>query len=187
VNEYHLLEIILVGLVLSADSFSAALAMGHRPFSNKEALHFALSSGGAEALVALIGATAGGQIISRFQTIDHWIAFGLLALVALHMGYEGIRDLISKEIKEEQLNFHSFKKVLLVSFATSLDAFGVGIGLGISHKPLVPFIISIGFWAFTTTILGLYLAKKLSKKFGPVMSLVGAAILGMMAFQMLKI
>jgi putative Mn2+ efflux pump MntP len=63
----------------------------------------------------------------------------------------------------------------------------VGIGLGISNKPMAPFIISIGFWAFTTTILGLHLAKKLSAKFGPVMNLVGAAVLGVMAFQMLKI
>ena len=182
-----LLEVIVVGLVLSADSFSAAVAMGHRPFSNKDAYRFAFSSGTAEALVALIGALAGQQVIARFEAIDHWIAFTLLMAVALHMAYEGFSDLISKEVKEEKLEFHSFAKILLVSFATSLDAFGVGIGLGISDKPLAPFIISIGFWAFTTTLLGLHLARRLSRKFGPIMNLVGATVLGIMAFQMLKI
>ncbi len=180
-------EIIIVGLVLSADSFSAAVAMGHRPFSEKDAYRFAFASGGAEALMTLIGALAGSLVISKFSAIDHWIGFILLGGVALHMLYEGIVDLKSKEIKEEKLEFHSFKKVLVVSFATSLDAFGVGIGLGISQKPIVPFIISIAFWAFSTTIIGLHLAQKLSQKFGPIMNIVGSIVLGVLAFQVLKI
>lgn len=186
-NLNYMLEVLVVGLILSADSFSAAVAMGHRPFSEKDAFKFALSSGSAEALVTLIGALAGSQIISRFKAIDHWIAFGLLAAVAAHMAYEGVVDLLNKEAKEEKLDFHSFTKVLIVSFATSLDAFGVGIGLGISNKPLTPFIISIGLWAFATTLIGLHLAKRLSSKFGPIMNLVGACVLAIMAFQMLKI
>lgn len=184
-------EVITVGLILSADSFSAAIAMGLRPFTRKDAIKFAISSGGAEALVALFGALAGTYIISRFAAIDHWIAFLLLGAVALHMGYEGLIHLIHKNNEEKKVepktDFHSFGKILLVSLATSLDAFGVGIGLGIAHKPIVPFIISIGIWAFVSTIAGLYLARKLSSKFGPIMNLVGAVVLGFMAFQMLKI
>lgn len=180
-------EIIAVGLVLSADSFSAAVAMGLRPFSKKDAIKFALSSGGAEALVTLVGAMAGLHLISKIKSFDHWIAFGLLMAVAIHMAYEGLCDLMSKEIKTEKLDFHSFTKVLIVSFATSLDAFGVGIGFGVAHKPIVPYIISIGIFAFISTIAGLYLARKLSKRFGPIVSLVGAVILIVMAFEMLKI
>ena len=93
-------EVLLVGLILSADSFSAAVAMGLRPFSRKDALKFAASSGAAEALVALIGAMAGTHVIAKFSAIDHWIAFILLGLVALHMEYEGIHDLLSKKVKE---------------------------------------------------------------------------------------
>lgn len=186
-NLQYLLEVSVVGLILSADSFSAAVAMGHRPFSGRDAFRFAFSSGSAEALVTLVGALAGSQVIKRFEAIDHWVAFGLLAAVASHMAYEGIRDLLSKETKEETLDFHSFTKILIVSFATSLDAFGVGIGLGIANKPLAPYIISIGLWAFATTLIGLHLAKRLSNKFGPIMNLVGATVLGIMAFQMLKI
>ncbi len=180
-------EIIVVGLVLSADSFSAAVAMGHRPFSKTDAYRFAIASGGAEAIMALSGAVAGTFVISRFSAIDHWIAFVLLGGVALHMGYEGIKDLMNKSVKVEQLNFHSFKKVLLVSFATSLDAFGVGIGLGLAKKPILPYITSIGLWAFITTIIGLHIAKKLSQSFAPIMSLFGSIVLGYLAFQSLKI
>lgn len=183
----YFIEVISIGLILSADSFSAAIAMGHRPFTRKDAFLFALSSGSAEALVSLVGALAGSHIISRFEAYDHWVAFFLLLGVAIHMGYEGINDFFSKKEKIEKLNFHSFTKVIIVSFATSLDAFGVGIGLGISDKPLYPYVISIGFWAFITTLLGLNLARKLSSKFGPLMNILGAVILILMAFQMLKI
>ncbi len=181
------LEVLILGLVLSADSFSAALAMGSRPFTTKDALRFAFSSGGAELIATLIGFLAGSHVISLISSIDHWIAFGLLAAVAIHMAMEGIQGLRNPEPKDEQVDFHSFTKVLIVSFATSLDAFGVGVTLGIANKPIVPFLVSIGLWAFTTTLIGLYLARKLSDKMGPIFTLIGAAVLGYMSIQMLSI
>ncbi len=183
-----IIEIIIVGLVLSADSFSAAVAMGMRPFSRKDALKFAFASSGAEVFVTSIGALSGSYMVKKFSAFDHWIAFGLLAAVALHMAYEGICDLLNKDkTKPEHINFHSFAKVLIVSFATSLDSLGVGMGLGVANKPLVGYLISIGLWAFIGTIAGLYLAKKLSKKFGPIVTIFGAIVLGIIAFEMLKI
>ncbi len=181
------LEILLIGLILSADSFSAAVALGSRPFTIKDALKFALSSGGAEALATLIGALVGTTIIKKFEAYDHWVAFSLLMAVAIHMAIEGISEMRSKGDKPQQLNFHSFIKILIVSFATSLDALGVGIGLGVAQKNITPFIISIGLWAFFATLAGLYLARRLSKKFGPIMTLVGSLVLGVLAFEMLKI
>ena len=109
------------------------------------------------------------------------------ALCYAEMAFEGLRDFKSKEIKEEQLKFHGFTKILIISFATSLDAFGVGIGLGVAGEPIFPYVISIGIWAFSATIMGLNLAKKLSQKFGSIVTLFGATVLMIIAFQMLKI
>ncbi|MDG0815920.1 manganese efflux pump MntP [Bdellovibrio svalbardensis] len=182
-----LLEVLVLGLVLSADSFSAALAMGSRPFTKNDALKFALSSGGAELIATLVGFLAGSHIISMISSIDHWIAFGLLAAVAIHMAMEGIEGLRHPHKEAEEVDFHSFTKVLIVSFATSLDAFGVGVTLGVANKPIIPFLASIGLWAFVATLVGLYLAKRLSDKMGPIFTLVAAAILGFLSIQMLKI
>ncbi len=182
------LEVMVLGMILSVDSFSAAVAMGHRRFNRADALRFAFSSGGAEALATLVGALAGSQLISKIEAWDHWIAFILLLLVAIHMAHEGIEHLRGKNEKSQKpQNFHHFTKILLVSFATSMDAFGVGISLGIAHKPISPYALSIGLWAFASTIAGLLLARKLSARFGPIMHLVGATVLGILAFQMLKI
>lgn len=180
-------EVLILGLVLSADSFSAAVAMGGRPFTKKEAVKFALCSGGAEVFATLVGFWAGANVISLISSFDHWIAFALLGAVAIHMAFEGITALRSKAAVEEDLDFHSFTKILIVSFATSLDAFGVGVSLGLAQVNIAPYLVSIGFWAFSTTLLGLYIARKLSSKFGPIFTLVAAVVLAFMAVQMLKI
>jgi len=78
-------------------------------------------------------------------------------------------------------------KIWIVSLATSLDAFGVGISIGLTKKPILLYIISIGAWAFAATIVGLYLGKKLSKKFGPLMNLLSSVVLFVLAIQMLSI
>lgn len=180
-------SIFILGIILSADSFSAALAMGFRPFKRSDAIKFALASGLAEALVTALGFYAGSTFIQKIAAYDHWVAFGLLGAVSLNMAYEGIQGLRNKEVAIEELEFHSFGKIIIVSLATSLDALGVGIGLGVAGKTISPYLISIAFWAFTGTIAGLYLARKLSTKFGPIITLVGSVILGFMAVEMLKI
>lgn len=181
----NLLEILLVGLVLSADSFSAALALGVRPHRLSDTLKFASTSGGAEALVSFIGAVAGAQVITHFESLGHWVSFSLLSAVALHMVYEGWHELRAPEQTSAHRNFHSYLRVLIVSFATSLDAFAVGVSLGVAGKPLIPFIASIGLWAFVSTIVAMSIAKKVSRKFGPLFSLVGSLILFTMAFKFL--
>ena len=182
-----LLEILFLGLVLSADSFSAAVAMGSRRFTTIDLLKFASASAGAEALSTLVGFYAGSKIIAAISEYDHWIAFSLLLGVALHMGYEGIQGLRGQAEHEEKEKFHRFAKILVVSFATSMDAFGVGIGLGIANKGIWPFVASIGFWAFFATVIGLHLGNTFSKKMGPVFMLIAAAVLGYLAIEMLKI
>ncbi|EQC47444.1 manganese efflux pump [Bacteriovorax sp. Seq25_V] len=185
-----MLGIFLIGLILSADSFSAALAMGFRPFTFKDALRFACASGGAEALSSLVGAMAGAKVVARFADVDHWIAFVLLLAVALHMLYEGIVEFRAKGDShegEEKKEFHSFLKILVVSFATSLDALGVGVGLGVMQDSITPYIVSIGAWAFISTLLGLYLAKKVSTKYASIASITGAIILIGISIKMLEI
>ena len=158
--------------------------MGFRPHTRRDVLKFAFSSGGAEAFVAFLGAILGSQVIAQFDSIDHWVSFVLIMAVALHMVWEAIEELRGKE-EEEVKKFHSFYKVLLVSFATSLDAFAVGVSLGTTGKPLIPYISSIGIWAFLSTIIGMALARKVSEKFGAYFSFFGAAVLIYLAIDLL--
>ena len=181
------LEAFTLGLILCADSFSAAVAMGCRRFTTKDLLKFAFASGGAESLATLAGFYAGANLLSLISDYDHWIAFALLLGVALHMAWEGIEGLRKGAVCEEGVGFHSFGKILVVSFATSMDAFGVGVGLGVANKVVAPFVVSIFAWAFVSTIAGLYLGNKISQKMGPIFTLLAALVLGYMSIEMLSI
>ncbi len=184
-----LFEIIIVGLVLSADSFSAALAMGFKPHTTKDVLRFAFSSGLAEGLVAFLGAIFGVQFLSKYGVIGDWVSFALIMAVSLHMIWEGMEEFRDEKeqhkLDQENENtkekptqsFHSYYKVLLVSFATSLDAFAVGVSLGTTGKPLLAFISSIAIWAFLSTIVGMAIARKASKHLGAYFSFAGALVL----------
>ena len=182
-----LLEILSLGLILSADSFSAALAMGSRRFTTLDLLKFAAASGVAEALATLIGHLAGSKVFAAISDYDHWVAFGLLAAVAAHMAYDGVREIRGRGLSETSPEFHGVAKVLAVSLATSMDAFGVGIGLGITDRPIWPFLGAIAGGASLATVVGLYVGRHVSKKMGPVFTLMAAGILAYLSIQMLKI
>lgn len=180
-------EVVLVGLILSADSFSAALAMGGRPHKFRDTFKFAVTSGGSEAIVAGLGALAGAKVIARFDHVDHWISFILLGAVALHMAYEGYQEVRhgSGQDWEGPRDFHGFFKILAVSLATSIDALAVGVGLGVSEKFVLPYLASIGLWAFLATIVGMEISRRTSRKVGPIFSFVAAFILLSLAFKFL--
>ncbi|RUQ84460.1 manganese efflux pump MntP [Legionella septentrionalis] len=182
-----IVEPILLGLVLSADSFSAAIAMGLKPHKTRDAFKFAALSGGAELIATFVGAITGGKIISQFSSIDHWIAFLLLLMVSLHMVYEGFIEWKNRHSDIPTIKFHGFIKLLIVAVATSLDALAVGVSLGISNKPLWPYLISIGGWAFASTIVGMRIANKIPKRLSAIFNLIGACIIFILAVEMLNL
>ncbi|KTC83054.1 manganese efflux pump MntP family protein [Legionella cincinnatiensis] len=180
-------EPIILGLVLSADSFSAAIAMGLKPHTLRDSFKFAFLSGGAEFIATFIGAITGEKVISQFSSIDHWIAFLLLLAVSIHMLYEGFVEWKNRNSTIQGVKFHGLIKLLSVAIATSLDALAVGVSLGVSNKPLWPYLISIGGWAFASTIMGMGIAKKIPQRLSAVFNIIGACILLILAVEMMKL
>lgn len=177
----NIFEVLAVGFVLCADSFSAALAMGFRPHTQRDTFKFALLSGAIETFVAIVGVAFGKIVISQFSAYDHWISFILLSIVALHMykeGWEDFKDSIS-ELDEPKIEkkFHGLFKILIVSLATSLDALAVGVGLGAAGKTHWAYFVSIGLWAFSATLIGMAIARKVPAKLSAYFSFFGATIL----------
>lgn len=129
-----LIEIILLGVGLSADAFSVALTDGltYTDINKKRSFFIAFTFGFMQALMPLIGfwlvelietlagASAGnhaGKIASLAVT---WIAFGLLLLIGSKMLIESILEM--KKPKEEKKEKHfSVKEVIFYGFATAID------------------------------------------------------------------
>lgn len=178
-----MLEIFALGLALSTDSFSVAVALGVRPFTRRQALRYALLTSSAGAAMAWIGVLAGARVLDQIADYDHWVASGLVAIVALRMAYEGCKGLLNPEAPPT-VRPHGIAKLVGLSIASNIDALGVGLGIQLAKKPTLPFVMAVGVGAFAATLVGLALARRLSRRFGPLLTLVGATLLAILAAQL---
>jgi putative Mn2+ efflux pump MntP len=87
-------ELIAVAVGLSMDAFAVAvckgLAVGKAGI--KYYVIIGLWFGGFQALMPLIGYLLGSLFVGYIAAVDHWISFGLLALIGANM----IREAFSK-------------------------------------------------------------------------------------------
>lgn len=135
-----------------------------------------------EAITPIIGWLI-GQAASQFvEDWDHWIAFGLLLILGLHMIYNGLK---ASEEQEEKTKQHGFFVLVVTAIATSIDALAVGIGLAFINVNILVAAAAIGLATMTMVTIGTMLGRVLgtiagrrAEIFGGiVLMLVGATIL----------
>ena len=153
--------ILLIGIGLSMDASAVSLAKGmslDKDKVKKYALILALAFGFFQALMPTIGYFAGNHFAEYIQSIDHWIAFILLSLIGINMIKEG------KEEKEKKEKIHSisFKDILLLAIATSIDALAVGVSFAFLKVNLFEAVITIGITTFILSFVCVLFGKKLS-------------------------
>jgi len=182
-----ILELLLFTVVLSVDSFSAAIALGFRHFSWRRALFFALSSGLSEGVATAIGFLLGRIARQLIMDVDHWVAFALLVAVGAHMCWTAYLEQRSGPGDEEELRVHGPIRILFVSAVTSIDSLGVGVSLGIVNKPIGLYSVAIGVGAFVSTYLGLFLARRLSVQLGGRVEMLAGVVLIALGIRMLSI
>ena len=118
------LELFIIAVGLSMDAFAVSVAKGLsverlRP---RNVLSVSLWFGGFQGLMPIIGFFLGVSFASLVEHVDHWIAFVLLGLIGINM----MREAFSKKEKNVSPDF-SFKTMLMMAVATSIDALAVGI------------------------------------------------------------
>ena len=124
-----MIELFLLGVGLSMDAFAVSICkgLGVRKVRPKHMLCCGLWFGGFQALMPLIGYLLGSAFESYITKIDHWIAFVLLVFIGVNM----IREALSDEEEQTGASF-SFKTMLFMAIATSIDALAVGITFAFS-------------------------------------------------------
>jgi putative Mn2+ efflux pump MntP len=176
------ITIILTAIALAMDSFSASITRGFA--TNKaslliEALKTGFFFGLFQALMPLIGWFAGVSIIDFISGFDHWIAFGLLFFIGLRMIYESLsRD--SKQV----VSSSSYKVLLILSVATSIDALAVGLSLSFIEASIIVPAIIIGIITFFLSFLGVFIGKKSGSCFEKI-GVLGGVILIVIAIRIL--
>ena len=169
------LIIMLISLGLAMDAFAVSLGIGtSAQISNlrgktRLAAHFGIFQSGMTALGWLTGST----VVSYVQKFYHWIAFILLAYVGVNL----IRSGFDKDGKAFNQDPSTGKILVLLSFATSIDAFAVGLSIAFLNIPVMLSIIAIGIVAFILSAIGLFAGARLEAAFGEKMEILGGFIL----------
>ncbi|NOX48329.1 MAG: manganese efflux pump [Chlorobi bacterium] len=176
------LSIILVAIGLSMDSFAVSVTNGLtiRDLNAKRVLLISFSLAVFQAVMPLIGWFAGIGIEQYITEFDHWIAFVLLSFIGIKMIYEGLQ----KNGKEKD----SELKILTLigqSFATSIDAFAVGISFAFLDISIITPVFIIGIITFLFSLTGLQLGKYFGKKIGKSVEVFGGVVLLGIGFKIL--
>ncbi len=167
--------ILLIALGLAMDAFAVSVASGFAAarFRITHALRMALSFGIFQAIMPLLGWSAGLKLRALISGVDHWVAFGLLAAVGGKMIYESFR--IGEE--EKASGPISFCRLMVLSVATSIDALAVGLTLSFLKVAIALPAAIIGVITFCLSLVGVYLGKRIGHLFENKIELVGGLIL----------
>ncbi len=174
------LTILLIAFSLSMDCFAVSLAGGIFSIENKRIpLKLSLSFGFFQSLMAIIGWLAGSSAVSIIEKYDHIIAFIFLLLVGLKMIYESFEKKKSKMIQD------SFLSILFLSFSTSIDSMGVGLGIGVLKVGIIFPSLMFGVVSFSVSMIGFSIGEALGRIIKRWAELAGGLILILIGFKIL--
>lgn len=190
-----LIEVFLTSLALSVDAFVCSIITGKRNLSGmarwRTGFIIALAFGVFQFLMPVIGFFAGFKIQEHFSAYDHWVAFALLAAVAVNMLKEVFKKDDDEEDKcacacedessnkKERLFNISLVTLLAMAIGTSIDALAVGVSYGMIQDTIVGTATIIGVICFISSFIGFALGQALShfKRLDPILSCLGAVVL----------
>jgi len=159
--------IILIGISLSMDAFSLALAYGISGINNKQKFVLSVIVGIYHFLMPLVGYSF-GNLINQFSLISNDF---LASMILLFIGL----DLIFSKEKEE-INVTPIG-LLLFGLSVSIDSLTVGIGLKAITNNIILAPIIFSLTSFIFTYLGLHLGNLIGHKIGAYSKKIGGIIL----------
>ena len=171
----ELLSVILIALGLSADCFAVALSASivNRSLTRFQIIRVALSFAIFQAVMPVLGWLAGKTIVDLISNFDHWVAFGLLALVGGHMLWEAFHH--RKEEKPPDVS--KGWRLILLSVATSIDALAIGLVFAFGDTNIWLAVPVIGVTCFIVSSIGFAIGKKAGELLGKPAEIVGGLIL----------
>ena len=171
-----LVSILLIGLALSMDCLAVAVAgsVSVQTLSRLAILRASASFGLFQAGMLLLGWLAGRTIVEFVESYDHWVAFGLLALVGARMIWESLHS--GKE-ERKRVDVTRGLALLTVSIATSIDSLAVGLSLAFLESRVAVAAAVIGSVTFLLSIAGFYSGKKVGSWLGRWADGIGGVVL----------
>lgn len=179
------IEIFLIGIGLAMDAFAVSICkgLGMSKLNKKQAAVIALYFGGFQALMPLIGWLLGIRFQQYITSVDHWVAFILLAIIGGKMIYEAVKGEEEEiEVKDAPLDH---KELVVLAIATSIDALAVGITFAFLDTPILPAIAIIGITTFIISAIGVAAGNFFGSKYKNKAEIAGGLILILIGLKIL--
>jgi len=172
-----LLSIIIIGIGLAMDCFAVSISKGVclSKFKLNKALRMAMLFGLFQGLMPLIGYFGGRSFANVLGQYDHWIAFGLLAVIGLKMFIEGLKPIDPH--CDITPNPFRWKVLITLAVATSIDAMATGVIFVPYPERILFAVLNIGIISFAFSLLGVYLGVYFRDKIKINVELLGGIIL----------
>ena len=157
--------LLAIAIGVSADAFAVALGKGLHLKSHyrRNALLIGVTFGLFQAGMPLIGWTLGTQFAPLITEVDHWVAFGLLALIGGRMIWEAVHG---GEDEEEDRDLIGLRELLVLAVATSIDALAVGITLAFLPVSIWRAILLIGICTTVLSVVAVLIGRRVGSRFG---------------------
>lgn len=175
------IDIIVIGFCLASDAFAVSLCKGFSfnkvKFKNVMivSLYFSIFQG----LMTYIGYSLGNSFNSLFVLFEQLIAFGLLFVIGLDMICEGVK---CEDVVDDRIDF---KNMVILSIATSIDAFASGVTLSLFKINIIYSSLIIMFITLILCIIGVSIGSKLFSYLGNKSKILGGIILIFLSIKIL--
>ena len=166
---------IAVALAMDCFAITLGLACGARGLTMKQAVRMGAYFGGFQLVMPILGWLLGEGLLGFIRHFDHWVAFGLLALIGGRMIYESFE--LTDEEKASRPDPTQGSRLLVLALATSIDALAVGLSLGVVRASILYPAVIIGLASFVITLIGAKLGPVVGRLVGRWADLLGGLIL----------
>ena len=182
-----IVELILLSVGLAMDAFAVSICKGLNmtKINYKHAGIIALFFGVFQAVMPLIGYGLGTRFAKYIESVDHWVAFGLLVFIGGQMILEAIKGEEEEEADEggDKLDI---KQLFILAIATSIDALAVGITFALLDGVSIWFSIAIiGAITFIISFVGVIIGNRFGNKYEKKAELAGGIILVLIGLKIL--
>lgn len=181
-----IIQLFLIGVGLSMDAFAVSVCkgLGMPKVNKKHCFLIGLFFGGFQALMPFIGWLLGRQFEKYIVSIDHWVAFVLLAVIGGKMILEALKEDEAVTVEKEDKPI-DIKELFILAVATSIDALAVGITFAFLQIPVIEAIMIIGLTTFGLSIAGVYVGNIFGNKYEKKAELAGGVILSLIGLKIL--
>lgn len=170
-----LLEVLAMAVGLALDAFAVSLAAGAAGHTARlrPAVRLSFHLGLFQFMMPVIGWYLGVQAAEAIRTVDHLVAFALLAFVGGRMIHSGLRPDPGRAPVDASRGW----AMVTVSVATSLDALAIGLSLAMIGVRVWGPSVVIGLVTWALSFAGTRLGGRVGPHLGPRAELAGGIVL----------